>query len=60
MMNHEGYADPTADKAISKASQTPLEIMKVINLMKQFADACGLEVIGRIQVRDKATGKEWR
>lgn len=59
-MNHEGYADPTADKAVQNVSQTPPEIMQVIRLMKQIADIAGLEVTNRIWVRDKATGKEWR
>ena len=59
-MNHEGYADPTADKAVQNASQTPPEIMQVIRLMKQVADIAGLEVTNRIWVRDKVTGKEWR
>lgn len=59
-MNHEGYADPTADKAISKTSQTPPEIMQVVNMMKAIAGVAGFDVIGRIQLRDRVTGKEWR
>ena len=59
-MNHEGYADPTADKAVQNASQTPPEIMQVVNMMKAIAGVAGFDVIGRIQLRDRVTGKEWR
>lgn len=59
-MNHEGYQDPTADNAIKKTQQTPPEIMQVVNMMKAIAGVAGFDVIGRIQLRDRATGKEWR
>jgi hypothetical protein len=59
-MNCEGYKDPTAEKAIRKATQTPPEIMQVINMMKAVASVAGLDVIGRIQLKDRQTGKEWR
>ena len=59
-MNSEGYRDPTAEKAIHKATQTPREVMQVINMMKAIASIAGFDVIGRIQLRDQQTGKEWK
>ena len=59
-MNHEGYRDDTADKAIHNASKTPEHIMQVVNMMKAVAGVAHLEVIGRIQLRDRENGKEYR
>lgn len=58
--NGEGYTDKTASDAIKNASKTPDRIMDVINLMKHCANVAGLEVVGRITLRDRVTGKEWR
>lgn len=61
-MNHEGYRDTTADMAIhnvSKKPATPDHIMQVINMMKAVAGVAHLEVIGRIQLRDRESGKEY-
>lgn len=58
--NGEGYTDKVAGEAIKNADKTPDHIMDVINLMKHCASVAGLEVVGRIALRDRATGKEWR
>lgn len=58
--NGEGYPDLTAGKAIKSADRTPDRIMDVINLMKHCASVAGLEVVGRITLRDRVTEKEWR
>ena len=58
--NGEGYRDTTAGKAIKSADKTPDRIMDVINLMKHCASVAGLEVVGRIVLKDRTTGKEWR
>lgn len=58
--NGEGYPDHTAGKAIKNADKTPDRIMDVINLMKHCASVAGLEVVGRIVLKDRTTGKEWR
>jgi len=59
-MNSEGYKNPTAEEAIRKTVQTPREIMQVINMMKAIAGVAGFDVIGRIQLRDRESGEEWR
>lgn len=60
-MNKEGYRDETAEKAIHNAAikKTPDSVMQVINMMKAIASVAGLEVIGRIKLKDKETGKKY-
>lgn len=58
--NKEGYPDPTAAAAIRKADQTPKPVMDAINALKDIAGLAGFEVIGRIALKDKETGKEYR
>lgn len=66
--NSEGYNDPTPGTAWSnmrKAErQQEAERMAVISnlipVMKQTAELAGFEVVGRIILKDKATGKEYR
>ena len=58
--NSEGYMDKVDGEAIRNADKTPDRIMEVINLMKHCASVAGLEVVGRIVLKDRATGKEWR
>lgn len=65
--NAEHYADPTtaAMKNIRKEERqkdaaTMLQISILVPLLRQVADLAGFEILGRIPLRDKATGKEWR
>lgn len=59
-MNSEGYKDETAERAIRHATQTPDDVMQVIRMMKAVASVAGFDVIGRIQLKDRASGKEFR
>lgn len=58
--NGEGYIDPTASAAIREADRPPERVEAAIRRMKTVARWHGLEVIGRIALRDPETGKEWR
>lgn len=66
--NGSGYPDPTAGAAWSnihrEERQQEAERMAVISnlipVMKQTAELAGFEVVGRITLKDKATGKEYR
>lgn len=66
--NAEGYADPTAGGAwnniIEKERRREAARMAVISnlipILKQTAELAGFEVVGRITLKDKATGKEYR
>ena len=58
--NYEGYPDPTAGDAIREADRPPEHVETVIRRMKVIAGWHGLEVIGRIWLRDPETGREYR
>ncbi len=66
--NSEGYPDPTAwaawnnmrrEERQQEAERRSL-MNRLIPVMKRTAELAGFEVIGRIALRDKATGKEYR
>ena len=64
--NAEHYADPTPTAANirkeerQKDAATMLQISILVPLLRQVADLAGFEILGRIPLRDKVTGKEWR
>lgn len=66
--NGEGYSDPTPGAAWSNIRREERQqeaerlsaISSLIPVMKQTAELVGFEVIGRIALRDKETGKEYR
>ena len=66
--NGEGYYDPTAGTALhnicreerEQESERHIITSRLISVMKQTAELAGFEVVGRIILRDKDTGKEYR
>lgn len=66
--NGEGYADPTAggawysmrEKERRKEAARMAVISNLIPILKQTAELAGFEIIGRVTLKDKATGKEYR
>lgn len=66
--NSEGYHDPTAGTAWNNMRREERRqeaerlnmIGNLIPVMKQTAELAGFEVVGRIVLKDKATGKEYR
>lgn len=60
MRNAEGYADPTAESVIAREKQRTLRrIKKAVHKSRAVFDSLGFEVVGRIVLRDKATGRIW-
>lgn len=57
-MNHEGYRDPTAEKAIHNTERVPRRVMDVIRLLRQIAGLAGLEIT-RLQLRDRHTKQKY-
>lgn len=66
--NAEGYLDPTVlsawrnirkEENRREAERTAV-ISNLIPIMKQTAELAGFEVVGRIVLKDKCTGKEYR
>nr|DAY52101.1 MAG TPA: hypothetical protein [Caudoviricetes sp.] len=67
--NAEGYNDPTPGEAMSlirkeqrqqEISERLAVISRLIPILKQTAELAGFEVVGRITLRDKETGKEYK
>lgn len=66
--NSEGYPDPTAGAAYSAIRQKERKrdadrlsaISTLILVIKGAAELAGFEVVGRITLKDKTTGKEYR
>lgn len=62
--NKEGYADPTAYAAISKIQKDETEqqrrVSELVHVLKYIIDKSGFELMARIEIRDKKTGKEFR
>lgn len=67
--NAEGYSDPTPGEAMSNIRREQWQqetaerlavISRLIPVMKQTAELAGFEVVGRITLKDKETGREYR
>ena len=62
--NQSGCVDPTAYEAISNIIKEEKELVKkvhnLINVLKLIIDWAGFELIGRIEIRDKKTKREFR
>lgn len=66
--NKEGYPDPTAGEALGavakeerqEARERNAAVTSLITMLKQIISLTGFELVGRIVLRDKETGKEYR
>ena len=62
--NQSGCADPTAYEAIGQVIKEETELDKkvhnLINVLKFIIDWAGFELISRIEIKDKKTGKEFK
>lgn len=66
--NAEGYLDPTAGEAYANIEREQrrqeakrlIAAGRLITLLKQMTELAGFEVVGRITLRDKETGREYR
>ena len=59
MKNSEGYPDPTATQAISRADKLPKHIADVVHILRLVAGMAGLR-IKSIELTDRKTGKNYR
>lgn len=62
--NSEGYSDLTPYEAIKALDKEEAESQKRLNaliyILKANIHAAGFELISRIEVRDKKTGREYK
>lgn len=62
--NAEGYTDPTASAAVSQINREENEVDKraydLIKVLKYVIRTSGFELIGRIQLKDTKSGREYK
>lgn len=63
--NQEGYSDPTASIAVSHVSreertEEERTLRRIIYIMRSVAAAFNFEIVGRITLKDKGTGRIYR
>lgn len=64
--NQEGYCDPTASVAIShvakeeRRAEEERTLRRIIYIMRSVAAAFNFEIVGRITLKDKGTGRIYR
>ena len=62
--NCEGYADPTAHAAMRNIIQEEHEqqrrVSDLVGVLKYIIDKSGYDLLARIELRDRKTGKEYR
>ncbi len=62
--NCEGYKDPTAHAAMSKIlreeNDQQRRVSELIGVLKYIIDAAGFDLLERIEIRDRKTGREYR
>ncbi len=62
--NSEGYSDPTAGEAIAITNKEEQEVEKlnhkVIQSFRLLVDLAGFEIVGRVTLKHKKTGKVFR
>ena len=58
--NSEHYRDPTADLAMQSVEADEARIKRVVRFIKDFLDMMGFDLLARIEIRDRRTGKEYK
>ena len=62
--NAEGYSDPTAGAAMSniirEENERQRRVTALIGVLKYIIDAAGFDLLERIELRDRKTGREYR
>lgn len=62
--NSEGYSDPTPCAAVTKVMREENErqrrVSVVVGILKNAADLAGFDLVNRVVLRDRKTGREYR
>ena len=56
--NHEGYPDPTAYHAIKNAERD--DVSELIKEIKLTVESYDFEIVARIKLKDRRTGKVYK
>ena len=60
--NGEGYSDMTAYEAMKNIEEDPeyLQFRKFLWTLFQISDLAGFQIMGRIRVKNRKTGRIWK
>lgn len=62
--NGEGYSDPTTYAALKSVSKEEAEqqrrVSALVGVLKYIINVAGFDLIARIELKDRRTGKEYR
>lgn len=58
--NIEGYSDPTASKAITEISKEEKQVYHLIHALRDVAALAGFEIIGRVELQHKRSGRKYK
>jgi len=58
--NNEGYPDPTAYATIKAENNLEKKVALLINVLKSIIVLSGFELVTRIEIRDKSSGRIFR
>lgn len=62
--NPEGYADPTAQAALQPIQrmqdESDMRLAEWIKVLKKTIDLAGYELLNRIELKDRKTGRTYR
>ena len=62
--NGEGYVDPTAYEAMKTVGREEAEQQKKVNslisVLKYIINAAGFDLLARIELKDRQTGREYK
>ena len=59
--NHECYPDPTAYHAIKAAdSEVDRQVRKLVNVIRDIVSMTDFEIVGRIELKHKKSGRVFK
>ena len=62
--NNEGYIDPTASAALTKTlnetNDRYARVQRLIKSLKEIIDQSGYDLLNRIELKDRKTGRYYR
>lgn len=56
-MNHEGYKDPTTDKALHRYNQMPYHMRRALTDLQDIASLFGFDIL---IIKDRRTGRKFK
>ena len=56
-MNHEGYQDLTAERALRRHNQMPYQMRRALTDLQDIASLFGFDII---TIKDRRTGRKYR